>query len=188
MRIKSIQQFRDPFPVNCYFPHGGEWTSPFWGRVRICLTSEGRLELPVTNISFFLSMSATELSVVCDCGYFLIILTYYFRIPFSLSDVIRNTSFCSYLTNDQNFSIFPLLFYPERRSCSQTWRYWKRVPKCTNCAPFVAGFFLLCYERDFMLSLSNNNQSDIIEASNSTSRYLDDLLDIDNPYFEQMVG
>ena len=39
-----------------------------------------------------------------------------------------------------------------------------------------------------MLSLSNNNQSDIIEASNSTSRYLDDLLDIDNPYFEQMVG
>ena len=29
---------------------------------------------------------------------------------------------------------------------------------------------------------------DIIEAFNSTSRYLDDLLNIDNPYFEQMVG
>ena len=28
----------------------------------------------------------------------------------------------------------------------------------------------------------------IIEALNSTSRYLDDLLNIDNPYFEQMVG
>ena len=28
----------------------------------------------------------------------------------------------------------------------------------------------------------------IIEAFNSTSRYLDDLLNIDNPYFEQMVG
>ena len=39
-----------------------------------------------------------------------------------------------------------------------------------------------------MLSLSDNNQTDIIEAFNSTSRYLDDLLDIDNPYFEQMVG
>ena len=39
-----------------------------------------------------------------------------------------------------------------------------------------------------MLSLSDNNQSDIIEAFNSTSRYLDDLLNIDNPYFEQMVG
>ena len=39
-----------------------------------------------------------------------------------------------------------------------------------------------------MLSLSDNNQADIIEAFNSTSRYLGDLLNIDNPYFEQMVG
>ena len=39
-----------------------------------------------------------------------------------------------------------------------------------------------------MLSLSDNNQADIIEAFNSTSRYLDDLLNIDNPYFEQMIG
>ena len=39
-----------------------------------------------------------------------------------------------------------------------------------------------------MLSLSDNNQTDIIEAFNSTSRYLDDLLNIDYPYFEQMVG
>ena len=39
-----------------------------------------------------------------------------------------------------------------------------------------------------MLSLSDNNQADIIEAFNSTSRYLDDLLNIDNPSFEQMVG
>ena len=44
----------------------------------------------------------------------------------------------------------------------------------TNCAPLVADLF--CYERDFMLSLSDNNQTDIIEAVNSTSRYLDDLL------------
>ena len=39
-----------------------------------------------------------------------------------------------------------------------------------------------------MLSLSDNNQTDIIETFNYTSRYLDDLLNIDNPYFEQMVG
>ena len=58
----------------------------------------------------------------------------------------------------------------------------------TNCAPLVADLFLFCYERDFMSSLSDNNQTDIIEAINSTSRYLDDLLIIDNPYFEQMVG
>ena len=39
-----------------------------------------------------------------------------------------------------------------------------------------------------MLSLSDNNRADIVEAFNSTSRYLDDLLNIDTPYFEQMVG
>ena len=39
-----------------------------------------------------------------------------------------------------------------------------------------------------MLSLSGNNPTDIIEAFNSTSRYLDDLINIDYPYFEQMVG
>ena len=62
------------------------------------------------------------------------------------------------------------------------------IPMGTNCAPLVADLFLFCYKRDFMLSLSDNNQTDIIEAFNSTSRYLDDLLNIDNPYFEQMVG
>ena len=35
---------------------------------------------------------------------------------------------------------------------------------------------------------SDNQQTDIIEAFNSTSRYLDDLLNIDTPYYEQMVG
>ena len=56
-----------------------------------------------------------------------------------------------------------------------------------SCAPLVADLFLFCYERDFMLSLSDNNKTDIIEAFNSTSRYSDDLLNIDNPYFEQLV-
>ena len=41
---------------------------------------------------------------------------------------------------------------------------------------------------DFMLSLSDNNQTDIVQAFNSTSRYLDDLLNIDNSYFEYKVG
>ena len=62
------------------------------------------------------------------------------------------------------------------------------IPMGTDCAPLVADLFLFCCERDFMLSLSDNNQTDIIEAFNSTSCYLDDLINIDNPYFEQMVG
>ena len=39
-----------------------------------------------------------------------------------------------------------------------------------------------------MLSLSDKSQTDIIEVLNSTSRYLDDLLNIENPYFEQRLG
>ena len=39
-----------------------------------------------------------------------------------------------------------------------------------------------------MTSLSNDNQVDIIEAFKSTSRYLDKLLDNDNPYFEGKVS
>ena len=57
----------------------------------------------------------------------------------------------------------------------------------TNCAPLVAD--LLCFERDFMVSLSDNNQADIVEAFKFKLdlRYLDDLLNIDNPYLEQRV-
>ena len=35
---------------------------------------------------------------------------------------------------------------------------------------------------------SGNSQADVIEAFNSTSRYLDDLLNIDNPYSKGMVS
>ena len=52
------------------------------------------------------------------------------------------------------------------------------IPMGTYCAPLVA---------DFMKSLSWENKADVIEASNSTSRYLDNLLNIENIYFDQMV-
>ena len=64
---------------------------------------------------------------------------------------------------------------------SKLYRQIVGMPMGTNCAPLFADLFLFCYERDFMLSLSDNNQTDIIEAFNLTSRYLDDLLNIDNP-------
>ena len=32
----------------------------------------------------------------------------------------------------------------------------------TNCAPLVADLFLFCYERDFMMSLPDDEQTDII--------------------------
>ena len=57
----------------------------------------------------------------------------------------------------------------------------------TNCAPLVADLFLFCYERDFISSLSDNKQADIIYGFNTTSRYLNDILNINNAYFDNMA-
>ena len=46
------------------------------------------------------------------------------------------------------------------------------IPMGTNCAPLVADLFMFCYERDFMKSLT---------------KYLDDLLNMDNIHFEHIV-
>ena len=37
------------------------------------------------------------------------------------------------------------------------------------------------------MSLSDDKQSDIIDALNTTSRYLDNILNINNIYFDNMV-
>ena len=58
----------------------------------------------------------------------------------------------------------------------------------TNCAPLVADLFLFCNERDFMMSLSDDKLADVIDAFNTTSRYLDDILNINNVYFDNMVS
>ena len=50
----------------------------------------------------------------------------------------------------------------------------------TNCAPLVADLFLFCYERDLMMSLSDDKQADVIGAFYTTTRYLDDILNINN--------
>ena len=78
------------------------------------------------------------------------------------------------------------------------------IPMGTYCAPLVGELFLFSYERDFIKSLSRENQAIIVafnskkvreksrECHNhkpqpSTFRYLDELLDIDNIYFDKMV-
>ena len=62
------------------------------------------------------------------------------------------------------------------------------IPMGTYCAPLVANLFLLCYERDFMMYLSDDNQADIIDTFDTTSRYLDDILNINNVYIDNMVS
>ena len=64
----------------------------------------------------------------------------------------------------------------------------QKVPQWKPPIYHASNVFLHCYERDFMGSLNHDYQADVIEAFNSTSRYLDDLLNIDNPYFEGMVN
>ena len=90
MHIESIQQFSDPFRVNCYLPMEENGLAPFEGRTE----SASRVK---ADWNWRLQISA--FSLVSG-----------FRIPFSLSNVIPNVSFFNDLTNDQNFLIFPLLF------------------------------------------------------------------------------
>ena len=71
---------------------------------------------------------------------------------------------------------------------SKLYRQIVGIPMGTSCVPLVADLFLFCYERDFMLSLSGDNQPDVIEAFSSTSRYLDDLLHIDSNFVDSMVN
>ena len=62
------------------------------------------------------------------------------------------------------------------------------IPLGTNCAPLVANLFLFCYERDYMMSLSDDKQTDIIDTFNTTSRYFDDILNSNNVYYDNMVS
>ena len=39
-----------------------------------------------------------------------------------------------------------------------------------------------------MMSLSDDKQADVIDSFNATSRYLDDILNINNVYFDNMVS
>ena len=63
------------------------------------------------------------------------------------------------------------------------------IPMGTDFAPLVADLFLFCYERDFMMSLSDDMKANVIDAFNTTSRYLDDISNIYNVFFlDKMVS
>ena len=50
---------------------------------------------------------------------------------------------------------------------SKLYRQIVGIPMGSKCAAFVAGLFLFCYMRKCTVSLSDNNQADVIEAFNS---------------------
>ena len=74
------------------------------------------------------------------------------------------------------------------RFCTKLYRREVGIPMGTYCAPLVADLFLFCYERDFMMSFSDDKQTDVIDAFNTTSRYLDDILNINNVYFDNIIS
>ena len=104
--------------------------------------------------------------------------------------VYRDDSLTSYLWSCQNVcdALSFLLDNIYIRFGTKLYRQIVGIPMGTKFAPLVADLFLFCFERDFMKDLSSGNQADIIKAFNSTSRYLDNLLNINNPYFEGMVN
>ena len=58
------------------------------------------------------------------------------------------------------------------------------IPMGTNCAPLIADLFLYTFERDFTRKLVKEKKYEIIGGFSRKSRYLDDILTIDNPWFD----
>ena len=59
------------------------------------------------------------------------------------------------------------------------------IPMGTNCAPLIADILKYYFEKDFMSDLHKSKRHDPIDMFNDTSRYLGDILTIDNPEFEK---
>ena len=72
-------------------------------------------------------------------------------------------------------------------SKSKLYRQVVEILMGTNRAPLVENLFVFCYmyEKDFMVSLSDVKQADIIDTFNTTAGYLDVILKINFSYFDK---
>ena len=62
------------------------------------------------------------------------------------------------------------------------------IPMRTNCAPILADIFLYSYEAEFIQSLLSTGRKQLTFRFNFTYRYIDDVLSINNPEFENYLG
>ena len=62
------------------------------------------------------------------------------------------------------------------------------IPMGTNCASLLADIFLYSYEAEFIQSLLSNGKKKLASLFNFTYRYIDDVLSINNPGFENYLG
>ena len=61
------------------------------------------------------------------------------------------------------------------------------IPMGTNCAPLLADLFLYSYEAEFIQKLLHEKNKSLAVAFNSTFRYIDDVLSINNDRFHSYV-
>ena len=62
------------------------------------------------------------------------------------------------------------------------------IPVGTNRAPLLADIFLYSYEAGFIQSLLSTGKKKLASQFNFTYRYIDDVLSINNPHFENYLG
>ena len=62
------------------------------------------------------------------------------------------------------------------------------IPMGTNCAPLLADIFSYSYEAEFIQSLLSTERKQLASRFNFTYRYIDDVLSIYNPEFENYLG
>ena len=62
------------------------------------------------------------------------------------------------------------------------------IPMGTNCAPLLADIYLYSYEAEFIQSLLSTGRKQLASRFNFIYRYIDDVLSINNPEFENYLG
>ena len=62
------------------------------------------------------------------------------------------------------------------------------IPIGTNCAPLLADIFLYSYEAEFVVFALDWKEKKIASQFNFTYRYIDYVLSINNPHFENYQG
>ena len=61
------------------------------------------------------------------------------------------------------------------------------IPMGTNCAPLLVDLFLYYHEADFIQELLRKKDKKLVTSLNSTFRYIDDVLSLNNSKFGDYV-
>ena len=77
-------------------------------------------------------------------------------------DLIKDAWLCQNVCDALTFLLDNIFI----RFGTKLYRQVVSIPMGTNCAPLVGDLFLFCYERDFMMSLSDDNQANVIDTFN----------------------